>query len=114
NEVQQITSGYTIGVNSETHTFNGLFQLAQLQVGSSALNIQYTYSTTQTNGNITSQTDVLSGEQIAYTYDALNRLASAQTTQTGGTQWGQSYTYDGFGNLTDQTAMGWSGPILWT
>ncbi|HEV2353827.1 MAG TPA: RHS repeat-associated core domain-containing protein, partial [Puia sp.] len=45
----------------------------------------------------------------AYTYDALNRVASAQTTQTG-TQWGQSYTYDGFGNLTDQTVIKGSAP----
>jgi YD repeat-containing protein len=99
-EVQQMTSGYTTGVNTETRHYNGMFQLTQLQVGSSALNIQYNYSATQNNGKITSQTDVISGAQLAYTYDALNRLASAQTTQTGGTQWGQSYTYDGFGNLT--------------
>jgi YD repeat-containing protein len=36
------------------------------------------------NCKITSQSDVMSGEQIAYTYDALNRLASAQTMQIGG------------------------------
>jgi YD repeat-containing protein len=96
--------------NSETHTYNSMFQLTQLQVGSSALNIQYAYSGTQNNGKITSQSDVISGEQIAYTYDALNRLFSAQTTQTGGTQWGQSYTYDGFGNLTDQTVIKGSAP----
>ena len=41
---------------------------------------------------------------------SLNRLASAQTTQTGGTQWGQSYNYDGFGNLTDQTVIKGSAP----
>jgi len=67
-------------------------------------------SATQNNGKITSQSDVISGEQIAYTYDALNRLASAQTTQIGGTQWGQSYTYDGFGNLTDQTLIKGTAP----
>jgi len=109
NEVQQITSGYTTGVNSETHTYNSMFQLTHLQVAS-ALNITYIYSATQNNGKVTSQSDVISGEQIAYTYDALNRLASAQTTQTGGTQWGQSYTYDGFGNLTDQTVIKGSAP----
>jgi len=32
-------------------------------------------SATQNNGKITSQTDVLSGEQITYTYNTLNRLA---------------------------------------
>jgi RHS repeat-associated protein len=109
NEILQMTSGYTTGVSSETHAYNGMFQLTQLTVAS-ALNIQYTYSATQNNGKITSQSDLISGEQLAYTYDALNRLASAQTTQTGGTQWGQSYTYDGFGNLTDQTLIKGSAP----
>jgi RHS repeat-associated protein len=61
---------------------------------------------------VTSQTDLVSGEKLAYTYDALNRLASAQTTQTGGTQWGQSYNYDGFGNLTDQNVTLGSAPSM--
>jgi RHS repeat-associated protein len=64
------------------------------------------------NGKITSQTDVISGEQVVYTYDALNRLATAQTMQTGGTQWGQSYNYDGFGNLTDQNVIKGSAPTM--
>ena len=34
-------------------------------------------SATQNNGKITSQTDSVSGEQVVYAYDALNRLASA-------------------------------------
>jgi YD repeat-containing protein len=55
--------------------------------------------------------DVLSGEQIVYTYDALNRLASAQTT-SGPTTWGQSYNYDGFGNLTDQNVIAGSAPSM--
>ena len=105
-----MTSGYTTGVNTEYRTYNPMFQLTQLQVGSSALNVQYNYSATQNNGKVTSQSDVISGEQIAYTYDSLNRLASAETTQTGGTQWGQSYTYDGFGNLTTQTVIKGSAP----
>ena len=91
-----------------------MFQLTQLQVSKDPtgywLNMQYSYSATQNNGKITSESDNLSGEQVAYTYDALNRLASAQTTQIGGTQWGQSYTYDGFGNLTDQTVIKGSAP----
>src|SRR5258708_27727559 len=99
NEVQQMTSGYGTGVSSETHTYNSMFQLTRLQVGS-ALDISYAYSATQNNGKITSQTDNNSSEQVLYAYDALNRLISAQTAGTGG--WGQSYTYDGYGNLTDQ------------
>ena len=85
------------GAPSETRTYNSIGQLTQLQSGS--LNIQYDYSATQNNGKITSETDVVSGEQIAYTYDSLNRLASATSSVNPG--WGQSYAYDGFGNLTD-------------
>ncbi len=73
-----------------------------------ALNISYAYSATQNNGKITSETDALSVEQVLYTYDSLNRLASAQTAGAGG--WGQSYTYDGFGNLTDQTLIKGTAP----
>ncbi len=73
-----------------------------------ALNISYAYSATQNNGKITSETDALSMEQVLYIYDSLNRLASAQTAGAGG--WGQSYTYDGFGNLTDQTLIKGTAP----
>lgn len=45
---------------------------------------------------------------MLYTYDSLNRLATAQTAGAGG--WGQSYTFDGFGNLTDQTVIKGSAP----
>jgi len=56
-----------------------------------------------------SQTDNISGEQVVYAYDALNRLASAGATS--GT-WGQSYSYDGFGNLQNQTVTAGSAPSL--
>src|SRR5262249_32357598 len=42
-----------------------------------------------------------------YTYDALNRLSLAETVGSGG--WGQSFTYDGFGNLTAKTATKGTG-----
>ena len=35
-------------------------------------------SAAQNNGKITGQTDNISGEQVVYTYDALNRLATAE------------------------------------
>lgn len=86
--------------------------MTQLTVGS-ALNIQYAYPATQNNGKVTSQTDVISGEQVTYTYDSLNRLATAQTADNPSvTQWGQSYTYDGFGNLTDQNVIKGSAPTM--
>ncbi len=72
-------------------------QLTYLSSGS--LSIGYNYSSTQNNGKITSQQDYVSGETVTYAYDTLNRLATAGTSA-----WGQSYAYDGFGNLTDITS----------
>jgi YD repeat-containing protein len=89
NEVQAISGSFF----NETRSYNSLFQLAQITVPGT-LNIQYAYSSTMNNGKVSSQTDVISGEQVVYTYDALNRLATAQTvTNLGVTQWGQSYTF---------------------
>jgi YD repeat-containing protein len=100
-------SGYLI----ENRTYNSMLQLTRLQSSYSfdpaPVDITYNYSATQNNGKITSQTDNLSGEQVVYTYDSLNRLASAQATSSS---WGQSYTYDGFGNLTDQTVIAGTAP----
>jgi RHS repeat-associated protein len=95
------------GAPSETRTYNSIGQMTELQSG--GLDIQYAYSATQNNGKITSQYDAISGEQIVYTYDSLNRLASAT-----GSGWGQSYTYDGFGNLTNVATTKGSTPTLVT
>jgi YD repeat-containing protein len=102
------------GILNETRTYNTLFQLTRITVPG-ALDIQYAYSATQNNTKLTSQTDVISGEQVTYTYDSLNRLATAVTTDNPNvTQWGQSYTYDGFGNLTDQNVIKGSAPTMHT
>ena len=86
-----------------------MFQLTGISVPS-AINMTYAYSSTQNNGKLTSETDVTSGEQVVYTYDSLNRLATAQTAGSGG--WGQSFSYDGFGNLTDQNVIKGSAPSM--
>lgn len=80
---------------SETRQYNSLGQLRRLTV-SGAVDIEYRYSATQNNGLITQMKDWVSGEEVNYQYDALNRLASAETTGAG---WGQAFGYDGFGNL---------------
>ena len=77
------------------------------------VDFQYYYSATQNNGKITETKDWVTGEDITYTYDSLQRLASAVTTADPSVpQWGQSYTYAGFGNLTDQTLTKGSGPDI--
>src|SRR5271169_3960635 len=98
------------GLVTETRTYNSMLQLQSLVASASAgpsVNLSYAYSSTQNNGKITSQTDNISGEQVVYTYDVLNRLATA--TATSGA-WGQSFDYDGFGNLTDQNVTAGLAP----
>ncbi len=114
---QLLTTTGQNGAPSETRTYNSIGQLTQLTICPNSggycptsLNIQYNYSATQNNGKIASETDVLSGEQITYTYDSLNRLASATSSVNPG--WGQSYAYDGFGNLTTQTVTKGTAPSL--
>ena len=55
----------------------------------------------------------MTGEEVTYTYDAVQRLVAAETTadaQSGG--WGTSYGYDGFGNLWSKTTTKGSAPGL--
>src|ERR1017187_4720115 len=73
------------------------------------MNMQYVYNDGQNHGRIAQSNDLISGEQVNYTYDGLQRLASAATT---GTQWGEAYSYDGFGNLTGKTVTKGSAPAL--
>jgi YD repeat-containing protein len=70
---------------------------------------EYRFSATQNDGRLTQRKDWVSGEEIAYQYDSLNRLILAQTT---GPEWGQSFGYDGFGNLLSQTVTKGSAPSL--
>ena len=46
-----------------------------------------------------------------YAYDSLNRLLTASGTE-GGSNWGQQYGYDPFGNLLSKTVTAGSGPSL--
>ncbi len=84
---------------TETRQYNSRSQMTHLTVPGQ-LNISYNFAS-QNNGQISSQTDNLSGEQITYQYDALKRLYSAT-----GSGWTQTFTYDGFGNLTDTIGTG--------
>jgi len=63
--------------------------------------------TGQNNGKISSQYNAISGETVQYVYDSLNRLGSA-----AGSGWGNSYVYDGFGNLLQKNVTAGSAPTL--
>jgi RHS repeat-associated protein len=74
------------------------------------LSIAYRYPSTNNDGKIDYQHDNVSGDQVNYTYDALNRLIAAATSDTS--EWGQGFTYDGFGNLTAVTTTQGTAPGL--
>jgi YD repeat-containing protein len=94
---------------TETRQYNALGQTTQLSAPG-LLGYQYTYSATQNNGQITQRTDLVSGEVVNYQYDELKRLIAAETA---GPEWGQSFGYDGFGNLLSQTVTKGSAPSLY-
>ncbi len=94
--------------STETRQYNVLQQMTRITVAG-VLDQEYRFSDTANNGRITQKKDWVSGEEVTYAYDSLNRLISAETT---GTEWGQSFSYDGFGNLLAQTVTKGSAPTL--
>jgi YD repeat-containing protein len=53
------------GAPSETRSYNSIGQMKQLQTG--GVNVQYNFSSTNNNGKIASETDVVSGETVTST-----------------------------------------------
>ena len=103
------TRGYN--VNGQLTSINWFFVDANS-------GIQYVYSPTHNNGQITQEIDSFQyGRQVTttnYQYDALKRVTSAamtETTGTGITPWTQMFQYDGFGNLTSKDLNGTTTPI---
>ncbi len=99
---------YGTNYSTETRQYNILQQMTRITVAG-VLEQEYRFSDTANNGRITQKKDWVSGEEVSYQYDSLNRLISAETT---GTEWGQSFSYDGFGNLLAQTVTKGSAPTL--
>jgi RHS repeat-associated protein len=81
--------------------------------GSNRLNLTYAYGTANNNGNVQSQTitvptvGTVAGFTAtqSYTYDALNRLESAEELNGSTQVWKQSYQYDRYGNRTIDTGL---------
>jgi YD repeat-containing protein len=106
-----LTNGYS---SSTSYTYNTLQQLTGIGYGTNIAgsNAQwtYTYAAGQNNGRITQFSDTSTGEIVNYTYDSLNRLITATTSNSTGPQWGESYAYDEFGNLQSKTPTQGSAP----
>jgi hypothetical protein len=84
---------------SETRTYNSLLQMTHATVPG-MMDMQYLYTAGANNGRIAQSIDGVAGETLNYTYDTLNRLAGVSGTYS------QTYSYDGFGNLTGKSAVG--------
>jgi RHS repeat-associated protein len=87
---------------TENRAYNNRAQLKELSSssGPSRMDLQYVYNIGANNGQVAQMNDVVSGEQTVYTYDSLKRLIKAEASVT---LWGQSFGYDGFGNLISKT-----------
>ncbi|HEY2460487.1 MAG TPA: RHS repeat-associated core domain-containing protein [Candidatus Acidoferrum sp.] len=115
--IRKITYGNSL---TETEAYNNRLQPCRYNVNSSASALgsctdtspsgtvqDYNYgfnAGTANNGNIMSM--VGTGNQIfnrSYTYDALNRLSTTADSATAQACKGLSWTYDAWGNRTDQT-----------
>jgi len=77
----------------------------------SALNLTFGY---YANGNVQTITNNLNSARTqSFTYDNLNRVATAQSQATSGTYcWGQSFGYDRYANLLSTTVTQCTAPML--
>ena len=93
---------------TENRTYNNRAQTVEIQAGVpglpgfGVLDLRYAYNTGMNNGQVAQTTDANSGEQVTYQYDSLKRLIQARTAGPG---YGQSFGYDGWGNLVSKTPL---------
>ncbi len=99
---------------NETRAFNPLLQMTRFTLtdegsGLNLMDMEYRYPATQNGGRMSQVKDWVSGEEVTYGYDSLMRLTSATTTDPS---WSQSYTFDGWGNLTNKNVTMGTAPNL--
>jgi RHS repeat-associated protein len=91
----------------ESTTFNSRLQPTQIALGAipgatNLLDLDYSYGTTENNGNVMSHSITVPGLTHsflqAYSYDSLNRIANAIETNNSTQTWKQTFTYDRYGN----------------
>lgn len=118
-----LTNGHTgsfAGIVT-SNSYNTRLQPAVLAVDNptqTILNLSYGFNPGNNNGNVQQIVNNLdSARSAVFTYDSLNRISQANTITTTGTKcWGETYTIDAWGNLTniggppDMTGCNTEGP----
>jgi RHS repeat-associated protein len=104
---------------SISNTYNPRLEPNELKASSTAgtaMDLSYTFvdASSHNNGNviqITNNKDTTRTQQ--FTYDTLNRVITAKTASTTGTNcWGQNFGYDQWANLTSTTVSQCTAPGL--
>jgi len=118
NKAGQMTSLTAYG-GSETRSYNDLQQLTGIQAALTAapntvrFDLSYAYPAAGgNNGRISAEINNPTNTQVSYTYDQVNRLATAASATGGTTNWGLSFSYDVYGNRTAQTVTAGSAPAF--
>ena len=93
---------------TETLTYNNLLQRASDKLASSIqtfANRSFGFTSGQNNGDVMSITDNLQSNRTqTFSYDSLNRLSTAQSNATSGSDcWAQQFGYDAWSNLLTAT-----------
>jgi RHS repeat-associated protein len=101
-------AGELLTFNNVTRTYNNLGQLTRM-TRTGVMDMEYRYTAGSNNGRIAQSKDYVTGEEVTYSYDSLNRLSRAETTDAA---WGNAYTYDGWGNLLQKTQTKGTAPTL--
>jgi RHS repeat-associated protein len=87
------------------HVMGGL----SLRLGGSGITCTFTGTTPGDNGNVYELQNQLDDTRSQnFTYDSLNRMATAYTN---GTNWGQSFTIDSWSNLTSVSSVSGKTPV---
>jgi len=90
--LQYTSDGTNNNYYTENRQYNSRLQLHEMWV-TGVVNLTYNYAAGQNNGRIVKLNDWISGEETNYSYDSLNRLATAYTTgplaRASSGQWGQ-------------------------
>jgi RHS repeat-associated protein len=109
NNVTYGPGGEMLTYLTETRQYNVLGQVTKI-TDPGKVSLEYLYSPTANNGQITGMKDLMNGEEVVYQYDSLARLISAGTT---GVQWRLAFVYDGWGNRTEQRVTKGSAPQVY-